>query len=195
MEPRELLKLLQETGAMLDGHFLLTSGKHSNVYIEKFRVLENPRALDDVCRAMAETVQNQNVELVLGAAIGGILIAGGVGKHLAVKHIFSERVDGKMELRRGFSITRGQRIVIVEDIITTGGSVFELIQIANDYEAEIVHVVNLVDRNSGEVNFGVPTTALLTIPSESWESEDCPLCQQGISITQGGRTGKQMETV
>ena len=195
MEPRELLKLLQETGAMLDGHFLLTSGRHSNVYIEKFRILEDPRALDDVCRAMSETVQNQNVELVLGAAIGGILIAGGVGRYLDVKHIFSERVDGKMELRRGFSITKGQRIIIVEDIITTGGSVFELIQLAKDYEAEIVHVVNLVDRSSGEVNFEVPTTALLTIPSESWESEECPLCQQGVAITQRGRTGKQMETV
>ena len=195
MEPRELLKLLQETGAMLDGHFLLTSGRHSNVYIEKFRILEHPRALDDVFRAMSETVQNQNVELVLGAAIGGILIAGGVGRYLDVKHIFSERVDGKMELRRGFSITKGQRIIIVEDIITTGGSVFELIQLAKDYEAEIVHVVNLVDRSSGEVNFEVPTTALLTIPSESWEPEDCPLCQQGEDITQRGRTGKQMETV
>ena len=88
MGSNKLLTLLQETGAMLDGHFLLTSGRHSNVYIEKFRVLEHPRALDDVCRAMAETVQNQNVELVLGAAIGGILIAGGVGRHLGVKHIF-----------------------------------------------------------------------------------------------------------
>ena len=195
MEPRELLRLLQETGAMLEGHFLLTSGRHSNVYIEKFRILENPRALDDVCRAMSETVQNQNIELVLGAAIGGILIAGGVGRYLDVKHIFSERVDGKMELRRGFSITKGQRIIIVEDIITTGGSVFELIQLAKDYEAEIVHVVNLVDRSSGEVNFEVPTTALLTIPSESWEPEDCPLCQQGVAITQRGRTGKQMEAV
>ena len=195
MEPCELLKLLQETGAMLEGHFLLTSGRHSNKYIEKFRILEDPRALDDVCRAMSETVQNQNVELVLGAAIGGILIAGGVGRYLDVKHIFSERVDGKMELRRGFSITKGQRIIIVEDIITTGGSVFELIQLAKDYEVEIVHVVNLVDRSSGEVNFEVPTTTLLTIPSESWEPEDCPLCQQRVAITQRGRTGKQMETV
>ena len=195
MESGELLTLLQNTGAMLEGHFLLTSGRHSNVYIEKFRVLEHPHALDDVCRAMAETVENQNVELVLGAAIGGILIAGGIGRYLDVKHIFSERVDGKMELRRGFSITKGQRIIIVEDIITTGGSVFELIQLAKDYEAEIVHVVNLVDRSSGEVNFEVPTTALLTIPSESWESEGCPLCQQGVAITQRGRTGKQMETI
>ena len=195
MESRELLKLLQETGAMLEGHFLLTSGRHSNMYIEKFRVLENPRALDEVCKAMSEIVQNQNVDLVLGAAIGGILIAGGVGRHLAVKHIFSERVDGKMELRRGFFITKGQRIIIVEDIITTGGSVFELIQLAKVYEAEIAHVVNLVDRSSGDVNFEVPTTALLTIPSESWEPKDCPLCQQGEDITQRGRTGKQMETV
>ncbi len=195
MESHKLLTLLQETSAIMDGHFLLTSGRHSNVYIEKFRVLENPRALNEVCKAMSETVQNKNIDLVLGAAIGGILIAGGVGRYLDVKHIFSERVDGNMELRRGFSITKGQRIVIVEDIITTGGSVFELIQLANDYEAKIVHVVNLVDRSSGEVNFEVPTTALLTIPSESWEPEDCPLCQQGIAITQRGRTGKQMETV
>ncbi|RMZ49427.1 orotate phosphoribosyltransferase [Candidatus Marinimicrobia bacterium PRS2] len=195
MESRELLKLLQETGAMLEGHFLLTSGRHSNMYIEKFRVLENPRALDEVCKAMSEIVQNQNVDLVLGAAIGGILIAGGVGRHLAVKHIFSERVDGKMELRRGFFITKGQRIIIVEDIITTGGSVFELIQLAKVHEAEIAHVVNLVDRSSGDVNFEVPTTALLTIPSESWKPEDCPLCQQGEDITRRGRTGKQMEMV
>jgi orotate phosphoribosyltransferase len=84
---------------------------------------------------------------------------------------------------------------VFEDIITTGGSVFELIQLAKEYGAEIVHVVNLVDRSSGEVNFEVPTTTLLTIPSESWESGDCPLCHQGIAITQRGRTGKQMETV
>ena len=195
MESRELLKLLQKTGAMLEGHFLLTSGRHSNVYIEKFRILENPQALDEVCRKMAETVQHQNVELVLGAAIGGILIAGGVGRYLDVKHIFSERVNGGMELRRGFSITKGQRVIIVEDIITTGGSVFELIQLAQDYEAEIIHVVNLVDRSSGDINFEIPTTALLMIAAESWKLEDCPLCQKRIPFTQRGRTGKKMETV
>ena len=195
MGSHKLLTLLQETGAMLEGHFLLTSGRHSNVYIEKFRVLENPGALDDVCKAMAETVKNQGIELVLGAAIGGILISGGVGRHLGVKHIFSERVDEKMELRRGFSIRKGQKVVIVEDIITTGGSVFELIQVARECGAEIVHVVNLVDRSSGMINFEVPTTALLTIPSESWEPENCPLCHQGLLITQRGRTGKQLEKV
>ena len=194
MESGELLTLLQNTGAILEGHFLLTSGRHSNVYIEKFRILEDPNALDEVCRVMAEIVMDENVELVLGAAIGGILIAGGVGRHLSVRHIFSERVKGKMELRRGFSITKGQRVVIVEDIITTGGSVAELIQLAKEQGAEIVQVVNLVHRSAGEVDFGVPSTALLTIPSESWEPKDCPLCKQGVPITERGRTGKKMET-
>ena len=195
MRSGELLNLLIETGAIMDGHFLLTSGRHSNVYIEKFRVLENPAALDEVCREMAEIVKNQNIELVLGAAIGGILIAGGVGRHLGVKHIFCERVNGIMKLRRGFSITKGQRIVLVEDIITTGGSVIELIELAADKGAEIIHVVNLVDRSSGNIDFGVPSTALLTIPSESWKPEDCLFCKQGIAITQRGRTGKKMEIV
>jgi len=195
MRSGELLNLLKETGAIMDGHFLLTSGRHSNVYIEKFRVLENPAALDDVCREMAEIVKNQNIELVLGAAIGGILISGGVGRHLGVKHIFCERVKGKMELRRGFCITKGQRIVIVEDIITTGGSVIELIELAERQDAEIMHVVNLVDRSSMGVDFVVPSTALLTIPSESWGPEDCVLCKQGMAITQRGRSGKEMEAV
>ena len=194
MESGELLTLLQNTGAILEGHFLLTSGRHSNVYIEKFRILEDPNALDKACRAMAEIVMDENVELVLGAAIGGILIAGGVGRHLGVRHIFSERVNGFLELRRGFSITKGKRVVIVEDIITTGGSVVELIQLAKEQGAEVVHVVNLVHRNSGEVDFGIPSTALLTIPSESWETKDCPLCKQGLPVNERGRTGKKMET-
>ena len=194
MESGELLTFLQNTGAILEGHFLLTSGKHSNLYIEKFRILEDPNALDKVCRAMAEIVMDENVELVLGAAIGGILIAGGVGRYLSVRHIFSERVNGNMELRRGFSISKGQRVVVVEDIITTGGSVVELIQLAREQGAEIVQVVNLVHRSSGEVEFGVPSTALLTIPSESWQPKDCPLCKQGVPVTERGRTGKKMET-
>ena len=195
MESGELLILLKETGAILEGHFLLTSGRHSDVYIEKFRILENPRALDDVCRGMAKVVKNKNVDLVLGAAIGGILISGGVGRHLSVKHIFCERVNGRMKLRRGFYIAKGQRIVIVEDIITTGGSVAELIELVEEQGAKIIHVVNLVDRSSVDVDFGVPFTALLTLPSESWEPANCLLCKQGIAITQRGRTGKKMEAV
>ena len=195
MQSGELLNLLKETGAIMDGHFLLTSGRHSNVYIEKFRVLENPAALNEVCREMAEIVQGKNVDIVLGAAVGGILISGGVGRHLEKKHIFAERINGKMELRRGFSIKSGERIVIVEDIITTGGSVFELIDLAEELSAEIVHVVNLVDRSQDGIDFGYPSTALLNLPSKSYKSDDCPLCKQGLPLTERGRTGKKMETV
>ena len=195
MQSDNLLKLLRETGAMLDGHFLLTSGQHSNVYIEKFRILENPKSLDHVCRSMAEIVQEKDLDIVLSAAIGGILISGGVGRHLGKKHIFSERINGKMELRRGFTINKGERVVTVEDIITTGGSVTELINLAEKLSAEIVHVVNLVDRSPMGINFGYPSTALLNLPSESWNPVDCPLCKRGNPLTKRGRTGKKMETV
>ena len=195
MQSFNLLNLLRETGAMLDGHFLLTSGKHSNVYIEKFRILEDPYALDKVCLAMADILKEKDVDIVLGAAIGGILIAGGVGRHLGKKHVFSERIDDKMELRRGFSISKGERIVIVEDIITTGGSVIELIHLAEEQSAEIVHIVNLVDRSPKGIDFVYPSTALLHLPSDSFEPDDCPSCKQGLTITKRGRTGKKMVTV
>jgi len=195
MQSYKLLNILRKTGALLDGHFLLTSGRHSNVYIEKFRILENPDSLDQVCRSMAEIVQKKIVDTVLGAAIGGILISGGVGRHLKKKHIFAERIDGMMELRRGFLIKRGERVVIVEDIITTGGSVFELINLANKLSAEIIHVVNLVDRSPEGIDFGYPSTALLNLPSESYNQDSCPLCKQGLPLTERGRTGKTMEIV
>jgi orotate phosphoribosyltransferase len=192
VELNKTLTLLKATGGILNGHFLLTSGRHSDIYFEKFRILENPRALDKICKEMANIVENKNIELVLGAAIGGILISGGVGRHLDLKHIFSERSNGKMELKRGFSIKKGQRVLIVEDIITTGGSVFELIELVQRYEAEIVHIVNLVDRSSGSINFPFPATALLSMPSKSWEPNECPLCKKEKSLTQRGRTGKEI---
>ena len=195
MQSHNLLDLLRETGAMLEGHFLLTSGRHSNVYIEKFRILENPISLDQVCLQMADIVRGKDVGLILGAAIGGILISGGIGRHLGKKHIFAERINEKMELRRGFSISKGERIVIVEDIITTGGSVFELINLAKELSAEIVHVVNLVDRSPEGIDFGCPSTTLLNLPSESYAFDECPLCKRGMPLTSRGRTGKKMETV
>ena len=195
MNSKEVLDLLEWSGAIMKGHFKLTSGRHSNTYIEKFRLLENPIALDKICITMSEKFIAENIDLVVGAAIGGILIAGSVGRHLNTKHIFSERLDGKMIFKRGFTIEKNSNIIIVEDIITTGGSVMELIKLAKENSAEIIHVVNLVDRSSGNVDFGVPSTALLTIPSESWEPEDCLFCKQGIAITQRGRTGKKMEAV
>ena len=189
----DVLNILVKTGAILEGHFLLTSGLHSDRYVEKFRLIEQPKSLDMVCTTMADFYRDKEINLILGAAIGGILISGGVGRHLQKKHIFSERVEEKMELRRGFTIKKGDKIVIVEDIITTGGSVFELIQLVEQCQGDIAHVINLVDRSSNGIDFGYPSTALLNFPSESWQSADCPLCKDGIPITQRGRTGKKVE--
>ena len=110
MNSKEVLDLLEWTGAIMNGHFKLTSGRHSSVYIEKFRLLENPVALDKICSTMADKYINNNINLVVGAAIGGILLAGGVGKHLNSKHIFSERVNGKMKFKRGFFIEKKFKI-------------------------------------------------------------------------------------
>ena len=190
MNSKEVLDLLEWSGAILKGHFKLTSGRHSDRYIEKFRLLENPIALDKICSAMADIYKEENIDLVVSAAIGGILIAGGVGKHLNIKHIFSERVDGNMVFKRGFTIEKKQNVLIVEDIVTTGGSIKELIKIVNDYDANIIGVVSIVDRNDKKSIIEYPYETLLNYPSESWEASDCPQCKKKIPILKPGSTGK-----
>ena len=128
----EILELLKDSGAFLEGHFLLTSGKHSNVYIEKFRLMESPKHLDTICQMMASQFNNSKDDVVLGAAIGGILLSSGVAKYLNKKSIFTERVKERMELRRGFEIKDNSRVLIVEDIVSTGGSIFELMNVVKE---------------------------------------------------------------
>ena len=191
MNTDEIIKKLEETGAILEGHFLLTSGKHSNKYIEKFRVLENPETLDLVCGEMARLFENKGAEIVLSAAIGGILLCGGVGRHLALKHIFAERIDGELCLRRGFYLPKGIKVLIVEDIVTTGGSIVELIDLCNDYEAEIIGICSLVDRSLNKTDFKHEYKSLLELPIESWDEQDIPDWLEKIPITSPGRSGKK----
>ena len=190
MNSEEVLDLLKWSGAILDGHFKLTSGRHSHTYIEKFRLLENPIALDKICLTMANIYKNDKIDLVIGAAIGGILLSGGVGRHLNCKHIFSERVDGIMKFKRGFNIDKGYNVIIVEDIVTTGGSIFELIDLVSKYNANIKGVTCIVNRNKNNVNFQSPFNALLSLPVESWEENSIPDWLNKIPITKPGSTGK-----
>ena len=186
----KILNTLVESGAILEGHFLLTSGLHSNKYIEKFRLIEKPESLDFVCSSMANLYKDKNINVVLGAAVGGILISGGVGQKLNVKHIFTERVNGIMELRRGFSLDKNSKVLIVEDIITTGGSVFELVKLAEFYKAEIVGIVSLIHRSKEKINFGHNYRTLLEFPVDSWDECDIPDWLSNIEITKPGSTGK-----
>ena len=191
MNTDEIIKKLEETGAILEGHFLLTSGKHSNKYIEKFRVLENPETLDLVCNEMARLFETKGAEIVLSAAIGGILLCGGVGRHLNLKHIFAERIDGKLCLRRGFYLPKGVKVLIVEDIVTTGGSIIELIDLCNEYETEIIGICSLVDRSLNKTDFKYDYKSLLELPIESWDEDDMPDWLKQIPITSPGRSGKK----
>ena len=190
MNSKEVLDLLEWSGAIMKGHFKLTSGRHSDKYIEKFRLLENPIALDKICITMAEKFNSDEIDLVVGAAIGGIPLAVGVGRHLNSKHIFSERVDGEMIFKRGFNVKEKSNVVIVEDIITTGGSVKELIALLSKYNTNIKGVICIVNRSEENIDFGCPFISLLNLPSQSWELENLPSWLQKIPITKPGSTGK-----
>ena len=192
MTEAEVKELLIKTGAIMDGHFLLTSGLHSPHYVEKFNVLQQPKYTQQLCEAMAEKFKDANIETVVGPMTGGILLAHETGKALGTRAIFTERVDGKMTFRRGFSLHKGERVLIVEDIVTTGGSIKEVIEVVKEHGGIPVAVSMLVDRSGGRASFGdVPCTALLHMDVETYAPENCPLCQKGEPMTKRGSTGKK----
>lgn len=191
MTEKEVEELLIETSAIMEGHFLLTSGLHSPRYVEKFNVLQKPVYTEKLCRAMAEKFKDANIETVVGPVTGGILLAHETGKALGTRAIFTERENGKMTFRRGFTLHEGERVLIVEDIVTTGGSIREVIDVVKEHGGIPVAVSMLVDRSGGKATFGdVPSTALLHMDVQTYKPEECPLCKAGIPMTKRGRTGK-----
>ena len=191
MTEKEVEDLLVETSAIMEGHFLLTSGLHSPRYVEKFNVLQKPVYTEKLCRAMAEKFKDANIETVVGPVTGGILLAHETGKALGTRAIFTERENGKMTFRRGFTLHEGERVLIVEDIVTTGGSIREVIDVVKEHGGIPVAVSMLVDRSGGKATFGdVPSTALLHMDVQTYKPEECPLCKAGIPMTKRGRTGK-----
>ena len=191
MSEKEVEDLLIETSAIMEGHFLLTSGLHSPRYVEKFNVLQKPVYTEKLCRAMAEKFKDANIETVVGPVTGGILLAHETGKALGTRAIFTERENGKMTFRRGFKLHEGERVLIVEGIVTTGGSIREVIDVVKEHGGIPVAVSMLVDRSGGKATFGdVPSTALLHMDVQTYKPEECPLCKAGIPMTKRGRTGK-----
>ncbi|MEG6522161.1 orotate phosphoribosyltransferase [Desulfotomaculum sp. 1211_IL3151] len=186
MEREEIIEIFTKTGAMLTGHFLLTSGKHSNRYFQCAQVLQHPQYTQVLCQALAESFKNQAVQTVIGPAMGGILVSYEVARALGVRSLFTERVNGKMSLRRNFSIQPGERVLVVEDVITTGGSVAEVIDVVKGMGGEVVGVGVLVDRSNVRANLGVRTEALLTVAVETYEPESCPLCAAGTPAVKPG---------
>lgn len=190
MREKDVMELLEETQAVLHGHFLLTSGLHSPMYVEKFNVLQHPRYTEQLCKELARRFAQDGIELVVGPMTGGILLSYEVGKNLGTRAIFTERENGKMTFKRGFHIEPGTKVLVVEDIVTTGGSVFEVLEAVRGQGGVVAGVGLLVDRSGGKVDFGVKTEALLHLNIETYKPEECPLCAEGKEFTKRGRTGK-----
>lgn len=182
----EIYRIFKQSNALLEGHFLLTSGRHSGQYFEKFELLQKPELTERVCRQLAAHFQDAKIDVVVGPAVGGILLAHEIAKALGTRAIFTERVGQRMELRRGFKIQPGERVLVVEDVVTTGGSVQEVLDVVRETQGEVAGVGLLVDRSAHGADFGVLTVALYRLIAESYAPEECPLCAEGVPLTQRG---------
>jgi len=184
-------ELLKAEQAVLEGHFLLTSGRHSDRYIEKIRILQNPSTAMKLCQRMASRLSGYSFDAVVGPAYGGIALAFGVAYLLEKPFLFTQRMDEKMSIRSGFDLSGIKRVALVEDIVTTGSSIFEVIKCLADRGIETVVIGAIVDRSGGEVDFSLPFKALLSLSLQSWEADMCPLCQQGIELVKPGSSDKR----
>ncbi len=209
MNSQRTLEMFKQHGAIMQGHFLLTSGLHSSMYVEKFRVFEHPEATAELCEGLAEVFRSLKVETVVGPVTGGIILAHETAKQLGVRCVFperaapgeppaspakrgersSERESGAaqgMTLRRGFQIKPKERVVIVEDILTTGRSIREILAVLGERGAEVVGIGVLVDRSGGKVEFDAPLHALARLDIATYPPETCPLCQKGMPVVKPG---------
>lgn len=187
----EVLKIFQDKGALLAGHFELTSGLHSGKYLQCAIVLQYPELAEKLCKELADRFKqgSQPIELVISPAIGGIIVGQEVARTLGARAIFCERKEGEMRLRRGFQVDKGQRVLVVEDVITTGGSVREVIDLVKKAGGEVVGVGALVDRSGKEIDFGVRTVALLTLDIPNYKPSACTLCKKGFPLVKPGSKG------
>lgn len=179
-----MLQIFKDSHALLHGHFKLTSGLHSDTYFEKFQVLQYPRYVEELCTELAHRFKDDKIDLVLGPTTGGVLLAYEIGKQLGTRGIFAEKGDGGRVLKRGFKIEPRTRVLVVDDILTTGGSVWDTIAIVTQNNAVLAGVGLLVDRTGGTIDFGVKTESLLSLAVEKFEPEVCPLCKAGVPLTE-----------
>ncbi len=188
--PKEqILEIFRDTKALLEGHFQLTSGMHSPQYFQCARVLQFPKHLHLLCGEIAHHFEYSEVEVVISPAIGGVVVGTEVGRMLGARTIFAERKDGKMELRRGFEILPGERVLVVEDVVTTGGSTKEVIELVSSSKGNVVGTGCIVDRSNGKVQFNTKQFAVLLMETLAYQPDECPLCKSGSKAIKPGSRG------
>ena len=191
MKAEQILEHFRQTNALLEGHFILSSGLHSPKYLQCALALQYPFDAAKFGAAIAEHYTNEKIETVASPAIGGLIIGYEVAKALNVRFVWTERENGVMTLRRGFSVKKNERILVVEDVITTGGSTRECIEALEKHGANIVAAASIIDRSNGAADVGVPRISLVSLEVPSFKPEDCPLCKRGDeAIKPGSRTTK-----
>lgn len=185
----QVLALYERTGALLNGHFVLSSGLHSPRYLQSARVLQWPDEATWLGREIAEKAEGLGVQAVVAPALGGIVVAQEVARGLAVRALFVERVDGKFALRRGFELEPGEKVLVVEDIVTTGISTSETIGVVRDMGAVVVGAAAIIDRSGGKAVLDVPLFSLASLSIPAYAEADCPLCRDGVPATKPGSRG------
>lgn len=188
LEHQNIIELFKKYNVLQEGHFRLTSGRHSNQYLQCANLFRHADISSIICADLAASFSGTEIFSVIGPALGAVIMSYEVSRHLEVPNIFAERENGALALRRGFSIEKGKPYLVVEDVITTGGSVVETMNLVMEHGGIIAGVGCVVDRTGGKINFDVPFRSVLSIEVESWEANQCPLCQEGIpSIKPGSR--------
>ena len=186
LSDEQIIDALKQADALKTGHFVLTSGRHSDSYVQCARVLEDPALTTKLAQtAVHRLPAGIEVDLVAAPAVGGLIIGFAVAQALGVKFIFSEREQGRMVFRRAFAVPENARVLVVEDVVTTGGSVGEVIDLVREAGGEVVGVVSLIDRG-GEKKFDAPFWPLLRLEVESWEADSCGLCAGGVPVYSPG---------
>ncbi len=186
IKKEEILKVFKETGALLSGHFKLSSGLHSGDYLQCALVLQHPVYTERLCSQLATYFKEDKPTCVVAPALGGVVVSYEVAKALRVRSLFTERKDGKMVLRRGFQIKPDDRVLVVEDVITTGLSTKEVLKVVKSTGATIIGVGSMIDRSGKDIDFGVKSVSLIKLDFPVFPPEECPLCEKGLSVTKPG---------
>ncbi|MCB1023934.1 MAG: orotate phosphoribosyltransferase [Acidobacteria bacterium] len=189
MNPEKILDKFRETDALLEGHFILSSGLHSPKYLQCALALQFPFDAEQYGRAIAARFLEEGIETVASPAIGGLVIGYEVAKALNVRFIWTERKEGVMTLRRGFNIKEGERILAVEDVITTGGSIKECIDVLKEHGGNVVNAASIIDRSGGRADVGVPRISLVELDVPTYDPDSCPMCADGTEAVKPGSRG------
>ncbi|MCC3145565.1 orotate phosphoribosyltransferase [Halanaerobium sp. Z-7514] len=186
MTEKEIRELLVETGVIQEGHFVLSSGRHADIYMQCAKVLQHPEHASTLAAEIAKKWEDVEVDIVIGPALGGVVLSYAVAAEIGVPSIFSERKNGQMQIRRGFEIKPGAKILVVEDVVTTGGSVKEVLALLEGLDVEILGISSIIDRSNGQVDFKYKFKPLLQMDIKSYKAGQCKLCEDNVEITRPG---------